>query len=134
VAQTEVAEGRMAAAGARHEPTSIFGKLYLQVLIAITVGVAVGQYAPQAGIAAKPLGDAFISLIRAVVPVIVFVTVAVGIAKMGDIRRVGIVGLKAIIYFEVVSTIALLIGLGSATGRSPAPGCTSARLPSTPSR
>jgi aerobic C4-dicarboxylate transport protein len=59
----------------------------------------------------KPLSDAFITLIRAVVPPIVFATVAVGIAKMGDMRRVGVVGVKAIVYFEVVSTIALVVGL-----------------------
>src|SRR6185437_12902376 len=57
------------------------------------------------------LSDAFIKLIRAIVPVIIFATVVVGIAKMGDIRRVGVVGLKALVYFEVVSTIALLVGL-----------------------
>jgi aerobic C4-dicarboxylate transport protein len=85
--------------------------LYVQVLIAIALGVLLGHYYPSAGVDMKPLGDAFISLIRAVVPVIIFVTVAVGIAKMGDMRRVGVVGLKALIYFEVVSTIALLIGL-----------------------
>src|SRR5271170_3402350 len=85
--------------------------LYVQVLVAIALGILVGYIWPSAGIDMKPLGDAFISLIRAVVPVIIFVTVVVGIAKMGDMRRVGEVGLKAIIYFEVVSTIALLIGL-----------------------
>src|ERR1700691_5079958 len=85
--------------------------LYVQVLIAIALGVLLGHYYPSAGVDMKPLGDAFISLIRAVVPVIIFVTVAVGIAKMGDMRRVGVVGLKALIYFEVVSTIALLVGI-----------------------
>src|SRR5437868_12819084 len=59
----------------------------------------------------KPLGDGFIPVIRAVVPPIIFATVAVGIAKMGDMRRVGTVGVRALIYFEVVSTIALVIGL-----------------------
>ena len=66
----------------------------------------------------KPLSDAFICLIRAVVPIIIFATVVVGIAKMGDMRRVGVVGVKAIVYFEVVSTIALLVGL---FGRQRAP-------------
>ena len=58
-----------------------------------------------------PISDGFIMLIRSVVPLIIFATVAVGIAKMGDMRRVGVVGLRAIIYFEVVSTIALVVGL-----------------------
>lgn len=89
----------------------LFKKLYVQVLIAIAVGILVGKFWPALGVDMKPIGDGFISLIRAVVPPIIFATVVVGIAKMGDMRRVGIVGLRAIIYFEVVSTIALIIGL-----------------------
>jgi aerobic C4-dicarboxylate transport protein len=86
-------------------------KLYIQVLIAIAVGILLGHFYPKLGVDMKPLSDGFITLIRAVVPVIIFATVAAGIAKMGDMRRVGIVGLRAIIYFEVVSTLALLVGL-----------------------
>src|SRR6201997_4752511 len=86
-------------------------KLYIQVLIAIAVGILLGKFYPSLGVDMKPLSDGFITLIRAVVPLIIFATVAVGIAKMGDMRRVGIVGLRAIIYFEVVSTLALLVGL-----------------------
>src|SRR6516162_6363350 len=86
-------------------------KLYVQVLIAIGVGILLGYFYPSLAVEMKPISDGFISLIRAVVPLIIFATVAVGIAKMGDMRRVGVVGLRAIIYFEVVSTLALLIGL-----------------------
>jgi aerobic C4-dicarboxylate transport protein len=86
-------------------------KLYVQVLIAIAIGILLGHFYPSLGVEMKPLSDGFITLIRAVVPPIIFVTVAVGIAKMGDMRRVGVVGVRAIIYFEVVSTLALLIGL-----------------------
>src|SRR6516162_2479814 len=86
-------------------------KLYVQVLIAIGAGVLLGAFYPSLATAMKPISDGFITLIRAVVPPIIFATVAVGIAKMGDMRRVGSVGLRAIIYFEVVSTLALLIGL-----------------------
>src|SRR5215469_2984207 len=86
-------------------------KLYVQVLIAIGVGILLGHFYPSLAVEMKPLSDGFITLIRAVVPPIIFATVAVGIAKMGDIRRVGVVGLRAIIYFEVVSTLALLVGL-----------------------
>jgi aerobic C4-dicarboxylate transport protein len=86
-------------------------KLYVQVLIAIAVGILLGYSYPSLGVEMKPISDGFITLIRAVVPPIIFATVAVGIAKMGDMRRVGILGLRAIIYFEVVSTLALLIGL-----------------------
>jgi aerobic C4-dicarboxylate transport protein len=90
---------------------SPFKKLYVQVLIAIAVGILLGAFYPSLAAEMKPISDGFITLIRAVVPPIIFATVAVGIAKMGDIRRVGAVGLRAIIYFEVVSTLALIIGL-----------------------
>jgi aerobic C4-dicarboxylate transport protein len=86
-------------------------KLYVQVLVAIAFGLLLGVVRPGFAVDMKPLSDAFITLIRAVVPPIIFATVAVGIAKMGDMRRVGAVGLRALIYFEVVSTIALVVGL-----------------------
>ncbi|HMD66759.1 MAG TPA: C4-dicarboxylate transporter DctA [Stellaceae bacterium] len=90
---------------------SLLRKLYVQVLIAIAVGILLGAFYPSLGVEMKPISDGFIMLIRSVVPLIIFATVAVGIAKMGDMRRVGVVGLRAIIYFEVVSTLALLVGL-----------------------
>jgi aerobic C4-dicarboxylate transport protein len=97
---------------AKVKPTrSPLRRLYVQVLIAIVVGILLGHFYPSLGVKMKPLSDGFIALIRSVVPVIIFATVAVGIAKMGDMRRVGIVGLRAIIYFEIVSTLALFIGL-----------------------
>src|ERR1051325_3020756 len=86
-------------------------KLYVQVLVAIALGLLLGVVRPGLAVDMKPFSDAFITLIRAVVPPIVFATVAVGIAKMGDMRRVGAVGVRALIYFEVVSTIALVVGL-----------------------
>jgi aerobic C4-dicarboxylate transport protein len=95
-------------------------KLYVQVLIAIGAGVLLGAFYPNLATAMKPISDGFITLIRAVVPPIIFATVAVGIAKMGDMRRVGVVGLRAIIYFEIVSTLALFIGL--AVGNMVQPG------------
>jgi Na+/H+-dicarboxylate symporter len=81
------------------------------VLVAIALGVVVGLVAPKAGVALKPLGDGFIKLIRLTLAPIVFGTVVVGIARMGDLREVGRVGLKALLYFEVVSTIALVLGV-----------------------
>jgi aerobic C4-dicarboxylate transport protein len=87
------------------------GPLWLQVLVAIALGLVVGLVAPTTGVALKPLGDAFIKLIRLTLAPIVFGTVVVGIARMGDLREVGRVGLKALLYFEVVSTIALLLGV-----------------------
>lgn len=86
-------------------------KLYVQVLIAIAIGILLGHFFPHLGVKMKPFSDGFIWLIRAVVPLIIFATVAAGIAKMGDMSRVGVVGVRAIIYFEVVSTLALFIGL-----------------------
>jgi aerobic C4-dicarboxylate transport protein len=91
---------------------SPFAKLYVQVLIAIGLGIILGYAYPNLAIQMKPFSDGFITIIRSVVPLIIFATVAVGIAKIGDVRRVGVVGIRALIYFEVVSTLALLIGLG----------------------
>jgi hypothetical protein len=83
----------------------------VKVLIAIGVGILLGAVFPKLAVDIKPIIDGFIMLIRSVAPLIIFATVAVGIAKMGDMRRVGVVRLRAIIYFEVVSTLALLVGL-----------------------
>ncbi|MDQ1078740.1 dicarboxylate/amino acid:cation symporter [Pseudoroseomonas cervicalis] len=87
------------------------GLLYVQVLIAIVLGVALGALYPAAGAALKPLGDAFVKLIKVVIAPVVFCTVVHGIASVRDASKVGRVGLKAILYFEVVSTFALAIGL-----------------------
>jgi len=88
-----------------------YAHLYVQVLFAIALGAAVGHFAPAFGAKLKPLGDAFIRLIKMMIAPIVFTTVVVGIAKAGDMKQVGRVGLKALLYFEVVSTLALAIGL-----------------------
>ncbi|MCF8506086.1 MAG: dicarboxylate/amino acid:cation symporter [Caulobacter sp.] len=85
--------------------------LYVQVLIAIVLGVAVGAIWPAVGVAMKPLADGFIKLIKLVIAPVIFVTVAGGIARMSDLKAFGRVGAKTLIYFEVVSTLALLIGL-----------------------
>jgi aerobic C4-dicarboxylate transport protein len=85
--------------------------LYVQVLIAIALGVAVGHYDPQLGIALKPLGDGFIALIKMMIAPVIFCTIVHGIASMGDLGKVGRVGLKTLFYFEAVSTLALGIGL-----------------------
>jgi len=85
--------------------------LYIQVLMAIAVGILLGLTHPAWGVAMKPLGDGFIKLIKMIIPLVIFCTVTSGIAGMQDAKKVGRVGGKAIIYFEVVSTIALVIGL-----------------------
>jgi aerobic C4-dicarboxylate transport protein len=85
--------------------------LYVQVLVAVVLGALLGHFWPHAGESLKPLGDGFIKLIKMMVAPVVFTTVVTGIAKMGDLKRVGRVGLKAFLYFEVVTTGALAIGL-----------------------
>src|SRR4051794_5120834 len=95
--------------GPRRKP--LYSHLYFQVLVAIAIGVLLGMFFPTRAEAMKPLGDGFISLIKMMIAPIIFATVVVGIAKMGDMKEVGRVGLKALLYFEVVSTLALVIGL-----------------------
>jgi len=85
--------------------------LYVQVLAAVVFGAVLGHLWPHAGESLKPLGDGFIKLIKMMVGPVVFTTVVTGIAKMGDLKRVGRVGLKAFLYFEVVTTGALVLGL-----------------------
>ncbi len=85
--------------------------LYVQVLLGIALGVTIGAVWPDVGVALKPLGDGFIKLIKMVVAPVIFCTVAGGIAHMSDMKKFGRVGGKALIYFEVVSTLALLVGL-----------------------
>jgi aerobic C4-dicarboxylate transport protein len=89
----------------------LFARLWFQVIVGIVVGIVLGYVNPAAGAAMKPLGDAFVKLIRMMIAPIIFGTVVVGIAKMGDMNAVGRIGLRALIYFEVVSTIALVIGM-----------------------
>ena len=87
-----------------------YSALYVQVLAGILAGVAVGYLAPRAGEALKPLGDAFLKMIKMVIGLVIFCTVVSGMGGMSDLKKVGRVGGKALIYFEVVSTIALLFG------------------------
>ena len=87
-----------------------YAHLYVQVLFAIAAGIALGHFYPETGEAMKPLGDGFIKLIKMIIAPIIFVTVVHGIASMRDVKKVGRVGVKALIYFEVVTTIALAIG------------------------
>jgi len=88
-----------------------FGKLYVQVLIGVTAGVILGVFAPNIGTDLKPLGDVFIKLIKMVFAPIIFATVVLGIARMENMKELGRVGVRALIYFEVLSTFALALGL-----------------------
>ena len=88
-----------------------FGTLYVQVVIGVVAGVLVGVIAPNLGSDLKPLGDAFIKLIKMVFAPIIFATVVLGIARMENMKELGRVGVRALIYFEVLSTVALALGL-----------------------
>jgi aerobic C4-dicarboxylate transport protein len=88
-----------------------YKSLYVQVLAGIVLGVIVGIVWPERGAAMRPLGDGFIKLIRMLIAPIIFTTITVGIAQMGHMKDVGRIGLRALIYFELVSTLALIIGL-----------------------
>lgn len=92
-------------------PTRWYGQLYVQVLIGIVIGGAIGFFLPDIGAKLQPLADGFIKLIKMLLAPIIFGTVVVGIAKMGSIKEVGRIGGKALIYFEILSTLALVIGL-----------------------
>src|SRR6476620_6723862 len=87
------------------------GKLYVQVLLGIFVGLILGLLVPDFAIALQPLAEGFIKLIKMLLAPIIFGTVVLGMAKMGNISEVGRIGVRALIYFEVLSTIALVIGL-----------------------
>lgn len=89
----------------------LFKSLYFQVIVAIFIGVAVGHFYPGFAVQLKPLGDGFIKLIKMMIAPIIFCTIVTGIAGMQNTKKVGRVGLKAILYFEVVTTLALIIGL-----------------------
>ena len=87
----------------------IYQSLYAQVITAIIIGVLLGHFAPAYGEAMKPLGDGFIKLIKMIIAPIIFCTVVVGIAGMEDMKKVGKTGGMALLYFEVVSSIALVL-------------------------
>jgi aerobic C4-dicarboxylate transport protein len=90
---------------------TLFRHLYFQVILGALLGVVIGCWHPALGESLKPLGDGFIKLIKMLLAPIIFGTIVVGIARMGSLKEVGRVGVKALIYFEVVSTLALAIGL-----------------------
>src|ERR1044072_6670186 len=88
-----------------------YQSLYVQVLAAIVIGVLLGHFFPESGKAMKPLGDGFIKLIKMIIAPIIFCIIVVGIAGMEDKKKVGKVGGYALLYFEIMSTIALIVGL-----------------------
>ena len=100
----------------------LWTQLYVQVLTAIVLGALIGYFAPQTGEAMKPLGDAFIKLVKMVIAPVIFLTVVTGIAGMRDLGKAGGVAVKAFIYFFVVSTFALILGLTVANVVKPGAG------------
>ena len=100
----------------------IFKQLWVQVLLATLAGIALGYWRPKLGAEMKPLGDAFIALIRMLIAPVIFCTVVHGVAAMNDMRRVGRVALKALIYFEVITSVALLLALVAVNVLKPGTG------------
>jgi len=100
----------------------LYRSLYVQVLTAVALGVALGHFYPQLGADMKPLGDGFIKLIKMIIAPIIFCTVVVGIAGMEDMKKVGKTGGLALLYFEVVSTLALIVGLVTVNLLTPGAG------------
>jgi aerobic C4-dicarboxylate transport protein len=96
---------------ADHHPQPVYRSLYFQVLVAIAIGVALGHFFPETGAQMKPLGDAFIKLIKMMIAPIIFCTVVTGIAGMESMKAIGKTGVLALLYFEVVSSLALIVGL-----------------------
>ncbi len=104
------------------EKKPFYKVLYVQVLFAIFCGVMLGIYLPTDAVAMKPLGDGFIKLIKMIIAPVIFCTVVSGIAGMQDVKKIGRVGGKALLYFEIVSTFALVIGLAVANFMQPGAG------------
>ncbi|MBE2205615.1 MAG: dicarboxylate/amino acid:cation symporter [Chthoniobacterales bacterium] len=100
-----------ASTGPTRSRPPLFKSLYAQVIVAIFAGVLLGHFFPETGAAMKPLGDGFIKLIKMLIAPIIFCTVVVGIAGMEDMKKVGRTGGLAFLYFEIVSTLALILGL-----------------------
>ncbi|HEX4273990.1 MAG TPA: C4-dicarboxylate transporter DctA [Bryobacteraceae bacterium] len=101
---------------------ALYKQLWVQVLLAMAIGVALGIFDPRLGARMQPLGDAFIKAIRMLIAPIIFCTVVHGVARMADLARVGRVAIKAIVYFEVLTTIALVIGLTAVNILQPGKG------------
>jgi aerobic C4-dicarboxylate transport protein len=114
-------EGLAPGAGARPKPAG-GGWLYLQVAIAIAAGVALGVYQPDVAVMLKPLGDLFVKLVKLVIPPVIFLTIVTGIAGMGGLGALGKTALRAFIYFFVVSTLALVVGMAAANLLHPGAG------------
>ena len=106
----------------------LFNNLTFRVLIAIVLGILVGAFFPETGAKLKPIGDVFISMIKMVIAPVIFLTIVLGISSMGNLKKVGRVGGKALLYFEIVTTFALIIGMVVANLTKPGVGLSVANL------
>lgn len=88
-----------------------YQQLYFQVIVAITLGILLGNFYPELGEKMKPLGDGFIKLVKMIIAPVIFITLTLGIAHMTDLKKVGRIAIKAMLYFFTFSTLALIIGL-----------------------
>ncbi|WP_390897339.1 C4-dicarboxylate transporter DctA [Pseudomonas helleri] len=95
----------------RRDPVKILKNLYVQVIIGLIAGILLGYFWPSLGVEMKPLGDTFIRLIKMLITLVIFCTVAIGIARMESLKELGKVGFKTLVYFEVVTSVALLLGM-----------------------
>jgi aerobic C4-dicarboxylate transport protein len=100
----------IAASSHQHAPKPFWRKAWVQVVFAAAAGAVIGAIWPNAGIAVKPLADGFIALIKLSITPLIFLVVSTGVAQVGDMRKVGRIGLKALIYFEIITTFALILG------------------------
>src|SRR5258708_3552313 len=101
---------------------AVFKQLWVQVLLDTLAGIALGRWWSRLGAEMKPLGDAFIALVRMLIAPVIFCTVVHGVSAMNDMRRVGRVALKALIYFEVITTVALVVALTAVNVLKPGAG------------
>ncbi|GAB3914103.1 dicarboxylate/amino acid:cation symporter [Larkinella knui] len=106
----------------------LLNNLTFRVLVAITIGILIGHFFPTTAAKLKPLGDVFINLIKMVIAPIIFLTIVLGISNMGDLKKVGRVGGKALLYFEIVTTVALVIGIVIANWVKPGAGVEAAAV------
>src|SRR5262249_17609910 len=119
-----VIKAEASAARARGAPTRRGPGLTTQIFIGLLVGIVVGYLWPSAGVAIKPIADAFLRMIKMIIAPLLFATLVVGIAGTGDLKAMGRIGVKAIVYFEIATTIALVLGLGLVNLFQPGAGLT----------
>jgi len=110
------------------QPKSLWRNPTIHVLVAIVIGILLGAYYPDAAVAMKPLGDGFIRMIKMVIGPIIFLTIVTGVSHVGDIKKVGKIGGKAIIYFEIITTLGLILGMVAMNVLKPGEGFDTSKM------